>query len=166
MGRKTQHSLLKPDAACCIYALPSVRQQVGGSAVQEPWVVTQQNHAASAAPSLTDHDILQDLATFSGCHLYTTGVLVPLPTPDFSMPYNVCCLTCTVLAIYILGVISLVFGKPDHELTNTKAAKTKRVMLLVSVVVCFLGVAVALDKSLQTQLKQVFIDLGVMKKET
>ena len=28
--------------------------------------------------------------------LYTEALLVNLPTPDFSMPYNVICLACTV----------------------------------------------------------------------
>ncbi|XP_063515091.1 GPI transamidase component PIG-T isoform X4 [Pongo pygmaeus] len=31
--------------------------------------------------------------------LYTEPLLVNLPTPDFSMPYNVICLTCTVVAV-------------------------------------------------------------------
>jgi len=31
--------------------------------------------------------------------LHTEPLLVTLPTPDFSMPYNVICLACTVLAI-------------------------------------------------------------------
>ena len=31
--------------------------------------------------------------------MYTEALLVSLPTPDFSMPYNVICLTCTVVAI-------------------------------------------------------------------
>eukprot|EP00061_Rhincodon_typus_P011455 g36475.t1 len=31
--------------------------------------------------------------------LYTEALLVNLPTPDFSMPYNVICLTCTVVAV-------------------------------------------------------------------
>lgn len=31
--------------------------------------------------------------------LYTVPLLVSLPTPDFSMPYNVICLACTVIAI-------------------------------------------------------------------
>ena len=33
--------------------------------------------------------------------LYTEALLVNLPTPDFSMPYNVICLACTV-SIFIL----------------------------------------------------------------
>lgn len=41
--------------------------------------------------------------------LYTEPLLVNLPTPDFSMPYNVICMTCTVLA--------LAFG-PIHAITT------------------------------------------------
>ena len=41
--------------------------------------------------------------------LYTEALLVNLPTPDFSMPYNVICLTCTVVA--------LAFG-PLHNITT------------------------------------------------
>ena len=31
--------------------------------------------------------------------LHTEILLISLPTPDFSMPYNVICLACTVVAI-------------------------------------------------------------------
>lgn len=43
--------------------------------------------------------------------LYTEVLLVYLPTPDFSMPYNVICLACTVVA--------LAFG-PLHNCTTKK----------------------------------------------
>ncbi len=131
--------------------------------LQEPWTLTQRTHAPPDTASLASHGVLQHLATFAGQHVYTTGVLVPLPTPDFSMPYNVCCMTCTVLAIYILGVTSLVFGKPEDEKSNAKAARQKRFILLAVLLVGFLGMAIALDKSLQRQLEQTFVDLGLMK---
>merc|ERR1712083_774674 len=41
--------------------------------------------------------------------IYTQTLLVSLPTPDFSMPYNVICLACTVAA--------LAFG-PIHNITT------------------------------------------------
>jgi phosphatidylinositol glycan class T len=41
--------------------------------------------------------------------LYTETLLITLPTPDFSMPYNVICLACTVVA--------LAFG-PLHNITT------------------------------------------------
>lgn len=41
--------------------------------------------------------------------IHTESLLLSLPTPDFSMPYNVICLTCTVIA--------LAFG-PIHSVTT------------------------------------------------
>jgi len=39
--------------------------------------------------------------------LYTESLLINLPTPDFSMPYNVICLACTVLAFAIGTLLNL-----------------------------------------------------------
>ncbi|DBA96687.1 hypothetical protein WJX77_007388 [Trebouxia sp. C0004] len=128
---------------------------------QDPWMITHRAHAAPQSDDLADHNIMRHLATYKGRHIYTTGVLVPLPTPDFSMPYNVCCLTCTVLAIYILGVTSLVFGKPEDASVNAKD-KYKRFVRLGLLLVCFLGLAICLDKSLQRQLHQLLVELGLM----
>lgn len=38
---------------------------------------------------------------------YTEGLLLSLPTPDFSMPYNVITLTCTVVALFYGSVVTL-----------------------------------------------------------
>lgn len=37
---------------------------------------------------------------------YTEGVLIALPTPDFSMPYNVITLTCTAVALFYGSLLS------------------------------------------------------------
>ena len=42
-----------------------------------------------------------------GSYLRTTSLLLPLPTPDFSMPYNVIILTSTVLALGFGSVFNL-----------------------------------------------------------
>ena len=47
------------------------------------------------------------------CQIYTENLLVSAPTPDFSMPYNVICLACTVVAI--------AFGS-IHNLTTRRFA--------------------------------------------
>lgn len=133
--------------------------------LQGPWNVTQQVKADVSVPKLEDFDILHDLAYFKGQHLYGTGALVPLPTPDFSMPYNVCCMTCTVLAIYILGMISVVFDKPATGAASTKAARRKQVGKVVVLFVCFGSAALAFDKSLQRQIQQMLIDLGFMQEQ-
>lgn len=39
--------------------------------------------------------------------IYTSNVLVDLPTPDFSMPYNVIIMTSTLLALF--------FGRFAHS---------------------------------------------------
>jgi len=55
----------------------------------------------------TDSDELSRIKYFTRIH--TEALLVSLPTPDFSMPYNVICLVSTV--------VSLAFG-PIHNLTT------------------------------------------------
>jgi phosphatidylinositol glycan class T len=40
--------------------------------------------------------------------IYTEGILMSLPTPDFSMPYNVITLTCTVFALYFGTMFNIV----------------------------------------------------------
>lgn len=50
---------------------------------------------------------------------YTEVLLVPLTTPDFSMPYNVITFTCTVLALYfgsLLNALRRRIGEEEREL--------------------------------------------------
>lgn len=132
---------------------------------QGPWMITQQANTVKNA-SFEDHNIMQHFSRFKGHQIYTTGVLVPLPTPDFSMPYNVCCLSCTVLAIYVLGIVSLVFGKPGEAKTKTKAAKLKQILLLLVMISAFGGIAVSLDKSLQRQVQEFLVNAGIATAQT
>lgn len=39
--------------------------------------------------------------------IYTESLLIRLPTPDFSMPYNVITLTCTVLSMYFGSIFNM-----------------------------------------------------------
>lgn len=133
--------------------------------LQGPWTITHQAHAQGQL-SLEDFGVLQQLSRFTGHQIYSHGVLVPLPTPDFSMPYNVCCLSCTVLAIYVLGIVSLVFGKPDDDKVGSKAGRKKRAAFIAVLVFGFLGVAISLDKSLQRQIQKILIDAGLMTEMT
>lgn len=155
-----------PDQSCW-WAPPSliVESAFKHSTLQGPWNVTQQVRADVSVPKLEDFDILHDLAYFKGQHLYGTGALVPLPTPDFSMPYNVCCMTCTVLSIYILGVISVVFDKPATGAASSKAARRKQAGKVIVLFVCFGSAALAFDKSLQRQIQQMLIEVGLMQEQ-
>ncbi|XP_033754415.1 LOW QUALITY PROTEIN: GPI transamidase component PIG-T-like [Pecten maximus] len=59
--------------------------------------------------------------------VHTESLLISLPTPDFSMPYNVICLACTVVAIAFGSIHNLttrVFKTIDPK--KTKGLKEKR----------------------------------------
>ena len=44
---------------------------------------------------------------FSRNVIYSEALLIRLPTPDFSMPYNVITLTCTALSLYFGSVFNM-----------------------------------------------------------
>ncbi|EGW35455.1 uncharacterized protein SPAPADRAFT_58690 [Spathaspora passalidarum NRRL Y-27907] len=86
------------------------------------------NHGFDIEPAVIT--ILEDdKATYE---FRTTSLLLTLPTPDFSMPYNVIILTCTVLSLAFGIVFNLltkqVVTEEEFEKVsaNTKAAKIKR----------------------------------------
>ncbi|CAJ1949493.1 unnamed protein product [Sphenostylis stenocarpa] len=57
---------------------------------------------------------------------YTEVLLVPLTTPDFSMPYNVITITCTIFALYfgsLLNVLRRRVGEEERLLKNKDAKK-------------------------------------------
>jgi phosphatidylinositol glycan class T len=56
---------------------------------------------------------------FNNIRLYSDPILIRLPTPDFSMPYNVITLTCTTLSLFFGGILNLMMRsyKP-FELKN------------------------------------------------
>ena len=65
---------------------------------------------------------------------YTEVLLVPLTTPDFSMPYNVITFTCTILALYfgsLLNALRRRIGEEEKELKKT--GNHKYLCYLVSV---------------------------------
>uniref|UniRef100_A0A1A8CTB1 Phosphatidylinositol glycan anchor biosynthesis, class T n=1 Tax=Nothobranchius kadleci TaxID=1051664 RepID=A0A1A8CTB1_NOTKA len=55
--------------------------------------------------------------------VYTEPLLVNLPTPDFSMPYNVICLTCTVVAVGYGSLYNLLTRSFQIEEPNPRLAK-------------------------------------------
>jgi phosphatidylinositol glycan class T len=83
---------------------------------------------------------------------------VPLAVPDFSMPYNVICLTSTVLAVFMGGVLNALLWRPgrdEREAADPKTAikkKRKKVVRVVVLVVSFMAVAVYYDTDLQTEI--------------
>lgn len=89
--------------------------------------------------------------------VYSDGLLVTLASPDFSMPYNVICLTSTVLAVFLGATANTLIKrtrtKPD-KLGAARARKTK-ILQAVALVVVFAGLAVYLDEGVREQLQPV-----------
>ncbi|KAJ0110944.1 hypothetical protein Patl1_01578 [Pistacia atlantica] len=64
---------------------------------------------------------------------YTEVLLVPLTTPDFSMPYNVLTITCTVFALYFGSLLNVLRKRAGEEERLLKASKkTGRLSQLLS----------------------------------
>ncbi|XP_072169564.1 GPI transamidase component PIG-T-like [Diadema setosum] len=64
--------------------------------------------------------------------LYTEPLLIQLPTPDFSMPYNVICLACTVVAIAFGSLHNLSTRKFDFVEAAAAAGKKNFLKELLS----------------------------------
>ncbi|CAL4969791.1 unnamed protein product [Urochloa decumbens] len=72
--------------------------------------------------SLLGSPLLENFQEDSVVKAYTEVLLVPLTTPDFSMPYNVITFTCTVLALYfgsLLNALRRRIGEEERELKKT-----------------------------------------------
>ncbi|KIY99334.1 GPI transamidase component PIG-T [Monoraphidium neglectum] len=120
---------------------------------------------ARGAPS----PLLRALSAARPEALYSEGLLVPLAPPDFSMPYNVVCLTSTVLAVYVGAVLNALLKRPGAELREAakggagrRAARLKAAKVVV-VVVVFGGLALYVDEELQAQVMQALAAAGLVE---
>ncbi|KAL3690920.1 hypothetical protein R1sor_004571 [Riccia sorocarpa] len=68
-----------------------------------------------------DSSLIQTLNEAGSLYVYTTILLVPLATPDFSMPYNVITFTCTVLALYFGSLLNTLRRRIGEEERLAKA---------------------------------------------
>ncbi|OAE19255.1 hypothetical protein AXG93_3507s1270 [Marchantia polymorpha subsp. ruderalis] len=99
-------------------------------------------------------------------HVYTDNLLVPLATPDFSMPYNVITFTCTVLALYfgsLLNTLRRRIGEEERLAKRASGGKlkesisrfmegksaTQKKLIKVSGVILIAGIAVAFNYALE-----------------
>nr|XP_010929799.1 GPI transamidase component PIG-T isoform X1 [Elaeis guineensis] len=84
--------------------------------------------------SLKDSPLLLKFQEKNFMRSYTEVLLVPLTTPDFSMPYNVITFTCTVLALYFGSLLNVLRRRIDEEERElkSKAARPGLIPLLLS----------------------------------
>ncbi|KAG2432868.1 hypothetical protein HXX76_008600 [Chlamydomonas incerta] len=109
--------------------------------------------------------------------VYTPALLVPLAAPDFSMPYNVICLSSTVLAVYFGATLNLVMRRGtgdaaagvgaaasgESEAESRKAARRRRLQKAVQavvVIIAFGALALYLDSELREQAEDWLRRLG------
>ncbi|KAJ8654354.1 hypothetical protein O0I10_009922 [Lichtheimia ornata] len=64
------------------------------------------NRGFDIGPAVITAPILDEVDNRT-MRIYTDTLLVSLPTPDFSMPYNVITLTCTVIALFFGSIFNL-----------------------------------------------------------
>ncbi|WIA17204.1 hypothetical protein OEZ85_014084 [Tetradesmus obliquus] len=112
--------------------------------------------------------LMQALAAVRPVQVYSPSLVVPLAVPDFSMPYNVICLTSTVLAVLLGAVVGALLLRPAEAETQAHASsaasaaqkrrKRAKVVLLLAV---FGGLGLYLDPSLQEALWEQLTALGL-----
>uniref|UniRef100_A0A7N6FHR5 Phosphatidylinositol glycan anchor biosynthesis, class T n=1 Tax=Anabas testudineus TaxID=64144 RepID=A0A7N6FHR5_ANATE len=73
---------------------------VGSSVISSlvPSIVAMDTNSSQERPLFSNFFPCKEESSYF-VRIYTEPLLVNLPTPDFSMPYNVICLTCTVVAV-------------------------------------------------------------------
>ncbi|GER32898.1 GPI transamidase component Gpi16 subunit family protein [Striga asiatica] len=74
---------------------------------------------------LNEVPILSNLQKRTPVLSYTEVLLVPLTTPDFSMPYNVITITCTIFALYFGSLLNALRRRAGEE-ERRLMAKAKR----------------------------------------
>jgi GPI-anchor transamidase subunit T len=90
--------------------------------------------------------------------VYTKSLLVPLAAPDFSMPYNVICLSSTVLAVYFGAVLNILLKRPNEasatEAVTPQHSRRSKMIKLAKLVVLVggaFGAVVYLDEEVREQ---------------
>ncbi|KAL4702031.1 hypothetical protein ACJJTC_019575 [Scirpophaga incertulas] len=70
-----------------------------GAAIINANLPTARNYTSQPISGVTYDSIINASQPWYPALFRTNGAMVSLPTPDFSMPYNVICLACTVVAL-------------------------------------------------------------------
>ncbi|KAM9907376.1 hypothetical protein OXX69_006453 [Metschnikowia pulcherrima] len=82
------------------------------------------NHGFAIAPAVIK---VLDANGKTSYQVRSTSLLLTLPTPDFSMPYNVIILTCTVMALAFGTIFNLLIKKVVTEEEFEEAAKHSKI---------------------------------------
>ncbi|XP_041655236.1 GPI transamidase component PIG-T [Cheilinus undulatus] len=97
---------------------------VGSSVISSlvPSIVAMDTNSTQERPLFSSFFPVKEESSYF-MRVYTEPLLVNLPTPDFSMPYNVICLTCTVVAVGYGSLYNLLTRSFQIEEPNPGLAK-------------------------------------------
>ncbi|EFJ52494.1 hypothetical protein VOLCADRAFT_102993 [Volvox carteri f. nagariensis] len=108
--------------------------------------------------------LLRALSRDAVQQVFSGGLLVPLAAPDFSMPYNVICLSSTVLAVYFGAIVNLLTRRGSTDASSTperaRASTRGKVLQAVLMLVLFVALALYLDAELRERVKGLLTGLG------
>jgi hypothetical protein len=106
---------------------------------------------------------LAELGCRGASNLHTNSVVVTLATPDFSMPYIVCALSSSLLAIYAGLVITALTERRRSTAQRllSKRGKHARTVKLVLVIMAFLVLVPYLDSEWRDWLEEQLAALGL-----
>ncbi|KAF9186504.1 hypothetical protein BGZ50_002436 [Haplosporangium sp. Z 11] len=118
------------DVGCAVITvqLPRERGQIGYGGLDHLRIYQERDASLVQSRLTTDEDdgdeaqvIKKQESEMDRIRVYTETLLVSLPTPDFSMPYNVITLTCTVIALFFGSMFNLMTR--NFEVVEPKKAK-------------------------------------------
>jgi phosphatidylinositol glycan class T len=106
------------------------------------------NRGFNVAPAVIRLLDVAGQESLSPVYLHTTSLLLSLPTPDFSMPYNVIILTSTVIALAFGSIFNILvrrFVPADDPILKNYTLKAKLVGRLVAIRDRFSGKATKVE---------------------
>ncbi|KAG6452408.1 hypothetical protein O3G_MSEX007619 [Manduca sexta] len=101
-----------------------------GSAIITANLPTARNYTSLPISGSTFDSIINASKPWYPAVLRTNGAMVSLPTPDFSMPYNVICLACTVVALAFGPLHNICTKELVLKPTGTPVSLTQKIMNL------------------------------------
>lgn len=110
-----------------------------------------------------DHCLVSSLL-----QVYTQGTLVHLPLPDFSMPYNVCCMSCTVLAVYIGMILKMLMRREKDEVRKAAKKPEKGAKRVLKALMLYAGIGaliLVIDSDARDTVATFLSDWGVISLE-
>ncbi|GIL71952.1 hypothetical protein Vretifemale_2387 [Volvox reticuliferus] len=129
------------------------------------WRITPPRDEDVTGTEVLKSPLLSALSAGPVKQVYTVGLLVPLAAPDFSMPYNVICLSSTLLAVYFGALLNLLTRRgraAGHTASERSRASVRdKALQAVLMLVLFATLALYLDAEMRASAIEIVAGLGI-----